>query len=57
MSGHGPPAWDRLIFWLVAGVIGLELAASVLPRLVVPVVVLAVVVIALRLVWFHTRKW
>lgn len=57
MSGHQPSAWDRLIFWLIAAVIGLELAASVLPHLVVPVVILAAVFIALRLTWFHTRKW
>lgn len=57
MTSHQPPAWDRLIFWLIAVVIGLEVAASVLPRLVVPVVILATVVIAVRLTWFHTRKW
>jgi hypothetical protein len=51
------PSWERLVFWLVAGVIGLQLAASVLPRLVVPVVVLAGVFVVVRLVLFHTRKW
>lgn len=57
MTGHQPPAWDRLIFWLVLSVIGLELAASVLPRLLVPIVVLAVMFVIVRLVLFHTRKW
>jgi hypothetical protein len=37
--------------------IGLEVAANVLPHLLVPVVVLAVVVAGLRLVFFHTRNW
>jgi hypothetical protein len=57
VSGHQPPAWDRLVFWLIVVVIGLELAASVLPRLVGPVVVLAVVFIVVRVVLFHTRNW
>ncbi len=51
------PSWERLAFWLIAIVIGLELLANVLPRLVVPVVVLSAVVVVLRLVFFHTRKW
>lgn len=57
MTGHQPPAWDRLIFWLIATVIGLELAASVLPHLVVPVVILAAVFVVVRMTLFHTRKW
>jgi hypothetical protein len=57
MSGHQPPGWDRLIFWLIAAVIGLEVAASALPHLVVPVVVLAAVFCVVRLVLFHTQKW
>jgi hypothetical protein len=51
------PSWERLLFWLIAAVIGLEVLANVLPRLLVPLVVLAAVVAVLRLVFFHTRKW
>lgn len=57
MTNHQPPAWDRLIFWLIAAVIGLQVAASVLPHLVVPVVILAAVFVVVRLTLFHTRKW
>lgn len=51
------PSWERLVFWLVALTIVLELLANVLPLLLVPIVVLAGVFIVLRLVLFHTRKW
>lgn len=58
MSGRSPhPSWERLLFWLIAAVISLELLADVLPRLLVPLVVLAAVAAVLRLVFFHTRKW
>lgn len=49
------PSWERLAWWLIAGVIGLQLLASVLPRLLVPLIVLAIVVAALRLIWWYTR--
>jgi hypothetical protein len=51
------PSWERLLAWLVVTAIALQLAASVLPRLLVPVVVLAAVFVIVRLVLFHTRKW
>ena len=54
---HQPPSWERLVFWLIAAVVVLELLASVLPRLLVPLVVLAAVFVVVRLVLFHTRKW
>ena len=56
MTGR-PPSWEHLVYWLVGAVVVLELAASVLPRLVMPVVILAAVFVAVRLVLFHTRKW
>jgi uncharacterized membrane protein YhhN len=56
-SSHQPPSWERLLAWLVVGAISLQVLASVLPRLLVPIVVLAGVVAVLRLVFFHTRKW
>ena len=56
-SGHQPPGWERLLAWLVVGAISLQVLASVLPRLLVPIVVLAAVVAGLRLIFFHTRKW
>jgi hypothetical protein len=55
MSGHQPP-WERLLAWLVVGVICSQVLASVLPRLLVPVVVLGAVVALLRLVWFYTNR-
>jgi hypothetical protein len=51
----GQPSWERLAWWLIAAVIGLELLANVLPRLLVPLVVLAVVVVIVRLVWWYTQ--
>lgn len=56
-SPHQPPSWERLLAWLVVGAITAQILASVLPRLLVPIVVLAGVVAVLRLVFFHTRKW
>jgi hypothetical protein len=49
------PSWEHLVWWLIAGVIGLQLLASVLPRLLVPLVVLAIVAAGLRLIWWYTR--
>lgn len=51
------PSWERLLAWLVVAAIALQLAANVLPRLLVPVVVLAAIFVVVRLVLFHTRKW
>lgn len=45
------------MFWLVASVIGLQLMADVLPRVVAPVAVLAGVFVAVRLVLFFTQRW
>ncbi|HEV3047008.1 MAG TPA: hypothetical protein VGY13_06560 [Solirubrobacteraceae bacterium] len=53
---HGTkPPWERVLWGLIAAVIGLELLAGVLPRLLGPLVVLAVVVIVVRLVWWYTQ--
>ncbi len=57
MTSHDHPPWERLIFWLIAGVIGLQLVAAMLLRLVVPIVVLAAVFCVVRVVLFYTRKW
>ncbi|MGA8744880.1 MAG: hypothetical protein WB507_03335 [Solirubrobacterales bacterium] len=57
MSSHQPPSWERIIAWLVVSAIGLQILASVLPRLLVPLVVLTVIFVIVRLVLFHTRKW
>jgi hypothetical protein len=54
MNSH-QPSWERLLWWLIAAVIGLELLAAVLPRLIVPLVVLAAVVAVLRLIWWYTQ--
>jgi hypothetical protein len=54
---HGSgPSWERLVFWLVAMVIGLQVLSAVLPRLLVPLTVLAGVAGLLRLVWFLTDR-
>lgn len=53
-----PPSqfsWERVIAWLVVGAIALQVLASVLPRLLLPLVVLAVVVAVLRLIWWYTQ--
>lgn len=42
---------------IILAVVMLQLAANVLPRLLVPIVVLATVFVVVRLVLFHTRKW
>jgi hypothetical protein len=55
MNHTGPPSWERLVWSLIAAVIGLELLASVLPRLLAPLVVLAVVAVIVRLVWWYTQ--
>ena len=53
-DGH-KSGWERAIAWLVVGAVSLELLASVLPRLLVPLVVLAAVVGLLRLMWWYTQ--
>jgi hypothetical protein len=55
MNHAGPPSWERLLWWLIVAVIGLELLVGVLPRLLAPLVVLAVVAVIVRLVWWYTR--
>lgn len=55
-SGHQPPSWERLLWWLIAAVVGLELLADVLPRLLPALVILAALVAVLRLVWFYTNR-
>lgn len=54
---HQSPGWERLLAWLVVTAVALQLAANVLPRLLVPIVVLAAVFVVVRVVLFHTRKW
>jgi len=49
------PQWERLLWSLIAAVVGLELLAAVLPRVLVSLVVLAAVVAVLRLIWWYTR--
>ncbi len=55
MNHSNQPAWERLLWSLIAAVVGVDLLAAVLPRVLVPIVVLAVVVAVLRLVWWYTR--
>jgi hypothetical protein len=52
---HGSPSWQRFIVWLIAAVIGLELLASVLPRLLPSLIVLAVIAVIVRLIWWFTQ--
>jgi hypothetical protein len=48
------PSWERIIAWVVVGVISVQVLANVLPRLLVPLVVLAAVFVVVRLVLFYT---
>lgn len=57
MTGGGHPSWERLAFWLIALVIGLQVLASVLPRLLLPVIAMGAVAVVLRLVWFFTGRY
>jgi len=57
VNHSGKPSWEHLVFWLIAAVIGLQVLASVLPRLLVPLVVLAVVAAVLRLLWYFTNRY
>jgi hypothetical protein len=61
-TGHSP--LNRPLLYLVIGIVTLSILVSAGPTLValanalVPlVIVLGVLAIALRLVFFHTRKW
>lgn len=47
----------RLVLGFITCAICVQVVAAVLPHLLVSLVVLAVIVIALRLVFFHTRRW
>lgn len=57
MSNNNRRPLEQLILGLVVSVVALELLASILPRVLVPLVVLATVIVIVRLVFFHTRKW
>jgi hypothetical protein len=48
---------EQLIIGLVVTVVTLEMLASILPHVLIPIVVLATVVVIVRLVFFHTRRW
>jgi len=55
VNHSSPPSWERIIAWLVVGAITLQVLASVLPRLLVPLIVLAILAVVVRLTWWHTR--
>jgi hypothetical protein len=55
MNHGSQPSWERLLWWLIAAVIGLELLANVLPHLLLPLIALAVVIGVLRLIWWYTQ--
>jgi hypothetical protein len=57
MNNPHQPSWERLLAWLVVAAISLQILASVLPRLLVPLIILAVIFVIVRLVLFHTRNW
>lgn len=56
MSNPNHPSWQRLLWLLIAAVVGLELLANVLPRLLPALVILAAVIAVLRLLWFYTYR-
>jgi hypothetical protein len=51
----------QVLLLVAAGLVALAATAPVLIRLsnsiVLPVIVVAVALIAVRLAWFHTRRW
>ena len=55
MNHGGTPSWERMLWTLIATVIGLELLAGVLPRLLGPIIIVAAVVVAIRIVWWYTQ--
>jgi hypothetical protein len=57
MSNHGGSRLESLIIGLVVSVVSLELLASILPHVLVPILILATVVVIVRLVFFHTKRW
>jgi uncharacterized membrane protein YhhN len=54
---HQSPGWERVVAWLVVAAVVLQLLASTLPRLVIPLAAVTVMFVIVRLVLFHTRKW
>lgn len=57
MSPGHQPSWERLLWWIIAASVGLEVLACLLPRLLVPLVVLGAVGGLLRLLWFYTNRY
>ena len=57
MNTAGKPSWEHLVWWLIIAIIGLQLLARVLPRLLVPLLVLALAMCVVRLVWFFTDRY
>lgn len=56
MTDH-QPSWQRLLWWLIAAVVGLDVLACVLPRLLPALVVLGVLAGLLRILWFYTDRY
>jgi hypothetical protein len=57
MSDNRKPSMEKLVIYLILGVVSLDILASQLQLVTPYLVVLALVVIVLRLVFFHTRRW
>ncbi len=62
MTGHSPV--NRLVVYLIVGIVALSVLVSAGPTLValvkaaLPLVIaVGVVAVVLRLVFFHTRRW
>jgi hypothetical protein len=48
---------ERLIAWLVAGAISIDVLATELPRVMPYLIILAVIFMVVRLVLYHTGRW
>jgi uncharacterized membrane protein YfcA len=53
----GKPSWEHLVWWLIAAVIGTQLLAAVLPRLLPSLAVVVALVVIVRIVWHFTNRY
>jgi hypothetical protein len=57
MNSSGPRRIEQAVVALVVITACLTMIAPILPHLLPSIIVVGVIVIAVRLVFFHTRRW